>query len=1202
MITRTFSRTLNAGPRQSLLIPLLFRNHMRFLVAAFVMSLFVATLFLVPGTEGANYLPSPPVSVGPTNLQVTSTSNTAIALSWTPSGGAAHYRVERSANINGPFTFISTAPGTTFTDTAVTSQSAYLYRVRAVAADEPTCPSEPSNMALGTALSFEFSQLTNQTIRAQHVHDLRIAINAVRSVANLPAANWSRGPLNNLQIQAADLLELRSRLNEALEALEIPIDLFQDPILATGANGTPVRAAHFEQLQIRSTRGVRTNPNPTVSGTGKHVIGEFGDKMTLPLVPVHLSVLPNGRILFWGRDKNIDANGNVKEIAGKSEAYVWNIDEGSNKTDLAVFRPSENKWYVTHSSTGDSQVIPWGESGDVPVPGDYDGDGRVDIAVYRPSNGLWGIVNSSNGSQTAIGFGILGDVPVPGDYDQDGKTDIAIFRPSDGLWGVRFSGGGPDLAVGFGIQGDIPVPGDYDQDRKSDLAVFRPSENTWYIRKSSSTFQNFIEQWGANGDVPAPGDYNGDGATDLAVYRASDGRWYIKNIADIPDSTDDFFVGQAPSAKVVTGDYDGDGKTDGAIYRPSDGQWIIRRSSTGYVVTMSWGQNGDVPVAKDYDGMRRVFHSSTNLFCSGHSFLSDGRLLVSGGHKSPDQDGVGEPHTNFFDFRSNSWVRGPEMNAGRWYPYNVTLNNGETLIVSGAITPSTRNNVPQILGSCLRDLNAPDVVFSTYPFLHLTPKGKVLVVQSGKDKRESRLLDPFAFPSPSPTPWEKPGNWEEDFPSMIHDHWTGSSVLFQSGTRVLVLGGFDPLNNPLNTAEFIDLTAANPTWKSVHPMNFPRTYHTTTILPDGKVLVTGGVKCRGSINIECGTVMNAEMWDPTSSSCPTTVPWRTMAAQDEVRAYHSVAALLPDGRVLVGGGGLPGAEGEQDLNGRFINDVRDGHARLFGHKTIEFYSPPYLFDANGNAAARPLITSAPETILYGGASFSVTASEAGSTPQVSLVRLASVTHGFNQDQRHLFLNASANGSTINVTPPADSNICPPGYYMLFVLNNGVPSKAKIVRVGSASMFNKEVPVTYQEGQGSTWEQGLEFSSNVAGQITAIRYWKHPDEPKTVTHTGRIWDATSGALLASVPFTCETDSGWQEARLTTPQTIQANKTYRVSYNIQSVVAKTSSVFNGGPITRGPLTGWGSYFRSPAGEFPNTFSGSNLFADIVFKTGQ
>jgi hypothetical protein len=168
--------------------------------------------------------------------------------------------------------------------------------------------------------------------------------------------------------------------------------------------------------------------------------------------------------------------------------------------------------------------------------------------------------------------------------------------------------------------------------------------------------------------------------------------------------------------------------------------------------------------------------------------------------------------------------------------------------------------------------------------------------------------------------------------------------------------------------------------------------------------------------------------------------------------------------------------------------------------------------------------------------------------------------------------------------------------MLFVLNGGVPSVAKIVRVGSTSVFLTDAPETIATGQGLTWEQGLEFSSSVNGEITHIRYWKAADEPAG-GHIGRIW-STNGTLLATASFTCETASGWQQAPLSPALPITAGVHYKVTYNVSNVVSKTFNVLNS-PITVGLLTGWGSSFSTPAGSYPTTGSGSNLFADIVFR---
>ena len=77
-----------------------------------------------------------------------------------------------------------------------------------------------------------------------------------------------------------------------------------------------------------------------------------------------------------------------------------------------------------------------------------------------------------------------------------------------------------------------------------------------------------------------------------------------------------------------------------------------------------------------------VFNGHTNLFCSGHTLLSDGRVLVTGGHHFENDHG--EPHTNFFDYNSNAWVAGPNMAGGRWYPRNRGALHNRRPIQNGA--------------------------------------------------------------------------------------------------------------------------------------------------------------------------------------------------------------------------------------------------------------------------------------------------------------------------------------------------------------------------------------------------------------------------------------------------------------------------------------------------------------------------------------
>ncbi|MBD2772979.1 DUF4082 domain-containing protein [Iningainema tapete] len=150
-----------------------------------------------------------------------------------------------------------------------------------------------------------------------------------------------------------------------------------------------------------------------------------------------------------------------------------------------------------------------------------------------------------------------------------------------------------------------------------------------------------------------------------------------------------------------------------------------------------------------------------------------------------------------------------------------------------------------------------------------------------------------------------------------------------------------------------------------------------------------------------------------------------------------------------------------------------------------------------------------------------------------------------------------------------------------------------------TIFTTQTPAVPNDTDGVPYELGLKFQSSRAGQITAIRYWKAASE--TGSHVGRIWSST-GTILASVNFTGETASGWQQAALSTPVNIQANTTYVVTVNTNGFFAVTyngaltNSVVNGDLRTVADNNN-GVYGNS--GTFPtNSYQNSNYFRDIVF----
>ncbi len=270
--------------------------------------------------------------------------------------------------------------------------------------------------------------------------------------------------------------------------------------------------------------------------------------------------------------------------------------DGDRKADVAVYRAGATTaalsyWYVLRSSDNSVQSMQFGQASDVFVPGDYDGDGDTDIAVFRPSINTWFISQDPVPNYAAVQWGSNGDIPVPGFYDADAKMDIAVWRPSDGNWHIVKSTGGTEVR-GWGVSGDKPVPADYDGDGQTDVAVWRPSLNRWFIRRSSDNGTT-IADWGVSTDLLVPADYDGDGKDDIAIWRPSTGFWYVMQSSNGSMRSEKWGeTGDVP----VAADYDNDGKADLSVYRPSEGTWHIFSSCPCAPVYSSFGIATDKPV------------------------------------------------------------------------------------------------------------------------------------------------------------------------------------------------------------------------------------------------------------------------------------------------------------------------------------------------------------------------------------------------------------------------------------------------------------------------------------------------------------------------------------------------------------------------------------------------------------------------------
>jgi hypothetical protein len=392
-----------------------------------------------------------------------------------------------------------------------------------------------------------------------------------------------------------------------------------------------------------------------------------------------------------------------------------------------------------------------------------------------------------------------------------------------------------------------------------------------------------------------------------------------------------------------------------------------------------------------------------NIFCSGLAHLVDGSLFIAGGNKDQALNGIVQTH--IFDPATNTWRLGPNMAAGRWYPSVTPLSNGEMLITEGG------PDIPEVrqTDGTLRSLSSASLNLPLYPWMDVAPNGGTFV--SGPNPT-MRSLDTAGT-----------GSWTTLAQRDGINRDYGSHALYDIG-KILVSGG----GASVTDSRVIDLNGASPQVSTTSPMAFGRRQHNLTVLADGTVLATGGNSSgAGLVDMNAG-VYPAELWNPATGT------WKTLASMAVTRQYHSTALLLPDGRVLSAGGGICGT---CDQVGYLA-------------KNAEVFTPPYLFrkDGSGQLAPRPTISSAPSSAGYG-SQIQITTPDAASIQKVALVRLGAVTHSVNMEQRYVPLDFTAGSGSLSATVPANVNVAPPGFYMLFIVDAaGVPSVAKMVQVGT----------------------------------------------------------------------------------------------------------------------------------------------------------
>jgi len=465
--------------------------------------------------------------------------------------------------------------------------------------------------------------------------------------------------------------------------------------------------------------------------------------------------------------------------------------------------------------------------------------------------------------------------------------------------------------------------------------------------------------------------------------------------------------------------------------------------------------------------LRNAAGRPIDYFCCGHAFLADGRLLVAGGTVSWHGNADGLPGLRdvlAFDTQTQQWSHRAPMVHGRWYPTLITLGDGRVLTTSGLRGNLATNTLIEAYSWAA---NAWQVLRSPQPphFAGLPRYAHLLLLESGAVFFTGGRMDDPSHVGPCvvdvaadpitvrPVPGLQDGNARDQSTSVL--------LPPAQDQRVMIMGGapVGPHAEAVSHCDIVDFKAVGaPTYRAAPSMHRPRIHLNAVLLPDRTVLVAGGARGRED---RAHPTPEVEIYDPASNS------WTLGAASSITRLYHSVALLLPDARVLAAGGNPP------PFGHQVPWEPPDHNEEM----RLDVYSPPYLFKGS-----RPVIEAAPAEWAYGD-TVSIETPAAGALKWASLVRNGVATHSFNTNQRLVDLPiASQGGGVVEVEVTGEPNVAPPGWYMLFLVDDqGIPSAAKWIHLQAAP----------PNPSPSAYEQAVLATPGLAG------YWRLNEPAGTV---------------------------------------------------------------------------------------------------------
>ncbi|WP_344356740.1 galactose oxidase early set domain-containing protein [Streptomyces gobitricini] len=444
------------------------------------------------------------------------------------------------------------------------------------------------------------------------------------------------------------------------------------------------------------------------------------------------------------------------------------------------------------------------------------------------------------------------------------------------------------------------------------------------------------------------------------------------------------------------------------------------------------------------NGSFRTIPTPVDMFCAGHVQLSDGRVLVMSGNKGyPSADGKtgyqGLRDSYVFDPATETYSRTNDMHEGHWYPSATILGNGDVISFGGLKEDSTGNVTAEKFSAAQNRWLPVNEVKQTWSYWGLYPS--MILMQDGRLFYSGSHTFGNGTPGTGASIYDYDANTITDVPGLRNKDQRdeSASVLLPPAQdqRVLTIGGGNNETNPVanRLTDIIDLKQPDPAYVAGPPIPHglvdqgagkrPQTgdegkmYVSAVLLPDGKVLETGG-----ALHDRADPVYEASLFDPATDTYQA-----GMAADPVPRGYHSSAFLLPDGRVM--------AVGDNPGNGSYNHDV-------------SVYTPPYLFKG-----PRPRITSVIDSRWNYGDTQRITVDRP--IARAELIRPAAVTHSSDPNQRFVDLPLSViDDRTVDLNVTGNPNLAPPGWYMLFAVDaNGVPSVAEWVHLGGPAAMAAE---------------------------------------------------------------------------------------------------------------------------------------------------